>query len=97
MPQRRNLLQLERSHHRHRAMVQVLQHDQTALITELSPTGTPDINPGNSSGLEPSNAVVSIPLVQNIRQVILNRPNRRTKAVAPSGFTVFMKPAVEYD
>jgi hypothetical protein len=50
-------------------MAQALQHDQTALIAELSTTGTADINPGNSSGSELSNAVVSIPLVQNIRQV----------------------------
>jgi hypothetical protein len=50
-------------------MAQALQHDTTALIPELPTTGSADINPGNSSGKEPSNAVVSIPLVQNIRQV----------------------------
>ena len=50
-------------------MAQALQHDQAALILELSTTRTGDINPGNSSGSERSYAVVSIPLVQNIRQV----------------------------
>ena len=50
-------------------MAQALQHDQAALIAELSTTGTADINHNNSSGSERGNAVVSIPLVQNIRQV----------------------------
>ena len=59
-------------------MAQALQHDQTALIAELSTTGSADINPGNSSGSEPGHAVVSIPLVQSIRQIIRgNWPNGR--------------------
>lgn len=50
-------------------MAQALQHNTTALIPELSATSTADINPRNPSGSERSNAIVSIPLVQNIRQV----------------------------
>lgn len=43
-----------------------------ALIPELSTTTSTDINPGNSSRSELSNAVVSIPPVQNIRQVTIS-------------------------
>ena len=51
-------------------MAQALQHDPTALISELPTTGTANISTGTaSSGSERTNAVVSIPLVQNIRQV----------------------------
>ncbi len=51
-------------------MAQALQHDPTALIPELPTTGTANISTGNvPSGSERGDAVVSIPLVQNIRQV----------------------------
>ena len=49
-------------------MAQALQHDQAVLIAELSTTGSADIDLGNC-GSERGNAEVSIPLVQNIRQV----------------------------
>ena len=44
MPQRRNLLQPERSHRRHRTMEQSIQHDPAALILELSATSAPNIH-----------------------------------------------------
>ena len=51
-------------------MAQALQHDQTALIAELPATGAADIVAGSAaSGSERGYAVVSISLVQNIRQV----------------------------
>jgi hypothetical protein len=50
-------------------MAQTIQHDQTAFFSELSTTGAPNISSTDASGSEHSNAVVSIPLVQNIRQV----------------------------
>jgi hypothetical protein len=51
-------------------MAQALQHHQTALIAELPTTGAADIiAPNASSGSQRINTVVSIPLVQNIRQV----------------------------
>lgn len=50
--------------HRYRALAQALQHDQTALIAELSTTGSADISASNPSGSERGNTVVSIPLVQ---------------------------------
>ena len=51
-------------------MAQTLQHDPTALISELPTTSTANIGPDTaSSGSGRSDAVVSIPLVQNIRQV----------------------------
>src|SRR5271155_4347745 len=71
MPQRRNLLQPEGSHRRHRAMAQSIQHDPAALILELSTASTPNIHsPIASPGLQLPDAIVSIPLVQNIHQVI---------------------------
>jgi hypothetical protein len=70
MPQRRNLLQSEGSHHRNRAMAQSIQHDQATLILELSAASTPNIHsPIASPGSQLRDAIVSIPLVQNIRQV----------------------------
>src|SRR5271165_4509837 len=70
MPQRRNLLQPEGSHRRHRAMAQSIQHDPTALILELSAASTPNIHsPIAAPGSQLPDAIVSIPLVQNIRQV----------------------------
>src|SRR5208283_4179745 len=70
MPQRRNLLQPEGSHRRHRAMAQSIQHDPTALILELSAASTPNIHsPIASPGSQLPDAIVSIPLVQNIREV----------------------------
>ena len=70
MPQRRNLLQPEGSHRRHRAMAQSLQHDPAALILELSAASTPNIHsPIASPRSQLPDAIVSIPLVQNIRQV----------------------------
>src|SRR5277367_2150519 len=72
MPQRRNLLQPEGSHRRHRAMPKSIQHDPTALILELSAASTPNIHsPIASAGSELPDAIVSMPLVQNIRQVSL--------------------------
>jgi len=71
----------------HRAMAQALQHHQTALIAELPTTGAADIiAPNASSGSERINAVVSIPLVQNIRQVIsANGDDRRFENRPPHG------------
>src|SRR5271155_3692385 len=70
MPQRRNLLQSEGGHRLHRAMAQSIQHDPAALILELPAAGTPNIHsPIASAGSELPDAIVSIPLVQNIRQV----------------------------
>src|SRR5208337_4998086 len=70
MPQRRNLLQPGGSHRRHRAMAQSIQHDPTALILELSAASTPNIHsPIAAPGSQLPDAIVSIPLVQNIRQV----------------------------
>ena len=43
MPQSGDLLQPEGSASRHRAMAQALQHDQTALSTQLSADGAADI------------------------------------------------------
>jgi hypothetical protein len=83
MPQLRNLLQLEGSQRRHRAMAQALQHDQTALVPKLPAARTADISPGHPrSGSDRSNAVVSSPLVQNIRQVSF----RIARAQSPIGF-----------
>ena len=65
-----DLLQPEGSHRCYRALAQALQHDQTALIAELPATGAADIVAGSAaSGSERGYAVVSISLVQNIRQV----------------------------
>ncbi|ABQ33477.1 hypothetical protein BBta_1237 [Bradyrhizobium sp. BTAi1] len=53
-------------------MAQALQHDPTALIAELPAPGAANIGADTAaSGSERSDAVVSIPLVQNIRQVSL--------------------------
>ena len=83
MPERGNLLQPEGSQHRHRAMAQALQHDQTALIAELPTAGAADIiAPNASSGSERSDAVVSIPLVQNIRQVTAGLRESRVRVPA---------------
>ena len=59
-----DLLQPEGSHRCYRALAQALQHDQTALIAELSTTGSAHISASNPSGSERGNTVVSIPLVQ---------------------------------
>src|SRR5271155_1043674 len=70
MPKRRNLLQPEGSHRRNRAMAQSIRHDPAALILELSAASTPNIHSLiASAGSELPDAIVSIPLVQNIRQV----------------------------
>jgi hypothetical protein len=51
-------------------MAQALQHDPTALISELPAASTANIGADTApSGSERSDAVVFIPLVQNIRQV----------------------------
>lgn len=63
-------------------LAQALQHDQAALIAELSATGAPDIVAGTAaSGSERSYAVVPIPLVQNIHQVKLIQINLRYSRV----------------
>ena len=55
---------------RQRAMAQSIQHDPTALILELSAASTTNIhNSIASPGSQLPDAIVSIPLVQNIRQV----------------------------
>src|SRR5271154_6345660 len=73
MPQRRNLLQPKGSHRRHRALAQSIQHDPAALILELSAASTSNIHsPIASPGSQLPDAIVSIPLVQNIRQVSLD-------------------------
>jgi hypothetical protein len=51
------------------ASVQRTWGNTPALIAELPTTGAADIIAPNASGSERINAVVSIPLVQNIRQV----------------------------
>jgi len=57
-------------------MAQTLQHDPTALIPELPPAGTANIGTDTAASVsERGDAVVSIPLVQNIRQV-RRRPSR---------------------
>lgn len=54
-------------------MAQSLQHDPTALVLELSTAGTADVCTSDAlSGSDRSNAVVSIPLVQNIHQVTVD-------------------------
>ena len=59
------------SHRRHRAMAQSIQHDPTALILEQSAASTPNIHsPIAPPGSQLPDAIVSIPLVQNIRQVM---------------------------
>ena len=70
MPQRGNLLQPEGSHCRHRAMAQALQHDPTALIAGLPAARTANIVT-TMLHLDQSaaDAIISVPLVQNIRQV----------------------------
>src|SRR5271155_2876036 len=51
-------------------MAQSIQHDPTALILELSAASTPNIHsPIAATGSQLPDAIVSIPLVQNIRQV----------------------------
>ena len=76
VPQWRDLLQPEGSQGCDPAMAQALQHDQTALIPELSTASTADVGPrSDPSGSDHSNAIVSIPLVQNIRQVSINLAN----------------------
>jgi hypothetical protein len=53
-------------------MAQSIQHDPTALILELSAASTPNIHsPIAAPGSQLPDAIVSIPLVQNIRQVSL--------------------------
>ena len=70
VPQRGNLLQSEGGDCRHRAMAQPLQHDPTALIFGLPAARTANIVANNApSGSEHSDAIISVPLVQNIRQV----------------------------
>ena len=52
-------------------MAQSIQHDPAALILKLSAASTPDIHsPIASPGSQLHDAIVSIPLVQNIRQVM---------------------------
>jgi hypothetical protein len=51
-------------------LAQSIQHDPTALVLELSAASTPNIHsPITSPGSQLPDAIVSIPLVQNIRQV----------------------------
>ena len=53
-------------------MAQSIQHDQATLILELSAASTPNIrSPITSPGSQLRDAIVSIPLVQNIRQVTI--------------------------
>ena len=49
-------------------MAKSIQHDPTALILELSAASTPSVHSPIAGSLLPD-AIVSIPLVQNIRQV----------------------------
>ena len=52
-----------------------MQYDPAALILELSAASTSNIHsPIASPGSQLHNAIVSIPPVQNIRQVRLNEP-----------------------
>ena len=61
-------------------MAQSIQHDQATLILELSAASTPNIHsPIASPGSQLRDAIVSIPLVQNIRQVTA------TIAAGPAG------------
>ena len=54
-------------------MAQSIQHDQATLILELSAASTPNIHsPITSPGSQLRDAIVSIPLVQNIRQVTID-------------------------
>jgi hypothetical protein len=69
-PPPRNLQQPEGSDRRYWAMAQSIQHDQATFILELSAASTPNIHsPIASPGPQLRDAIVSIPLVQNIRQV----------------------------
>ena len=62
-------------------MAQSIQHDQATLILELSAASTPNIHsPITSPGSQLRDAIVSIPLVQNIRQVNLNMAWHRLDA-----------------
>ncbi len=64
-------------------MAQALQHDPTAVISELPAAGAANISADTAaSGSERSDAVVSIALVQNIRQV---RP-RATRQISQLQF-----------
>src|ERR1700689_841429 len=84
MPQRRNLLQPERSHRRHRAMAQSIQHEPAALFLELSATSAPNIHSQiASAGSELHDAIISIGLVQNIRQVRAEGPGGRSNPETP--------------
>src|SRR5271154_5874916 len=68
-------------------MAQSIQHDPAALILELSAASTPNIHsPIASPGSQLHDAIVSIPLVQNIRQVRLSRhaPSQILQTVPPS-------------
>ena len=68
-------------------MAQALQHDPTALISELSPAGTANIGTYTAaSGSERGDAVVSIPLVQNIRQVTRRCCGRLIETPTLTGF-----------
>jgi hypothetical protein len=54
-------------------LAQSIQHDPTALVLELSAASTPNIHsPITSPGSQLPDAIVSITLVQNIRQVTVN-------------------------
>src|SRR5271169_1872916 len=65
MPQRRNLLQPEGSHRRHRAMAQLIRHDPAAFILGLSAASTPNIHsPIASPGSQLPDAIISIPQVR---------------------------------
>ena len=73
VPQRGNLPQSEGGYCRHRAMAQPLQYDPTALIFGLPATRTANIVANNApSGSEHSDAIISVPLVQNIRQLTVH-------------------------
>ena len=67
-------------------MAQSIQHDQATLILELSAASTPNIHsPITSPGSQLRDAIVSIPLVQNIRQVT---GNFRSANSLPAIFTL---------
>jgi hypothetical protein len=55
-------------------LAQAFQYDPTTLISELPAAGTANIGAdAAASGLEHRDAVISIPRVQNIRQISKNR------------------------
>jgi hypothetical protein len=78
----RNLLQFQGNQDPHRAVVPPLQHGQTPLIAGISATRAANFcASANPSGYSASYAVISVTLVQNIRQASRYFPTRRAFSI----------------